>query len=380
MTYPLYRASAQAAQALGQHVQLPAPNVGLWWTRFYEGFTAGWEVENASKKDFIERTAKWANQSEHASYAGRLAQRQRQLCESLGGECMTLETIGPMVTGSGISHPVENGFTFHPTLGLPYMPASGVKGLLRAWVEVWMAHDSDEQRDALVRDWFGHSGHGQDDAANAGSLVFFDALPTGRMHMGCDIMTPHMGKWYEKGNTTSPANFAQTAPGDWHSPVPVPFLVVHKGVSFQWAIAPRGSGDASVAAVRKAAASRALGELKQALEWMGAGAKTAVGYGRMFDVETERRQRVQEDLTASGIALGQEAWPCAKVTWNKGKVEMLVEHAGKKARLTQQKAREMFNRLKAEDVAKLNKGKPATVHAVVELKGNQVELLTIDSL
>ena len=57
-----------------------------------------------------------------------------------------------------------------------------------------------------------------------------------------------------------------------------------------------------------------------------------------------------------------------------------MENAGKKARLTQQKAHEMLNQLKSEDVAKLKKGKPVTVKAVVEVKGNQVELVSISSL
>ena len=44
MSYPLYTTSAQAAHAWGQNVHLDAPNVGLWWTRFYEGFTPDWQA------------------------------------------------------------------------------------------------------------------------------------------------------------------------------------------------------------------------------------------------------------------------------------------------------------------------------------------------
>ena len=357
------------------------PNVGLWWTRFYEGFTSDWQVETDSKKHFIERTAKWASQNGHARHAEALALRQKHLCESLGGASVVLQTTGPMVTGSGISHPVENGFTFHPTLGLPYLPASGVKGLLRAWVEVWMAHDSNEHRDALIRDWFGHSGDGKDDNASAGSLVFFDALPTAGMSMGCDIMTPHMGKWYEKGDAIGADNLAQVAPADWHSPVPVPFLVVKTGVTFQWAIAPRQSGDAATAARRHEAVRRALQELKNALEWVGAGAKTAVGYGRLVDTVAEEVLRAQASLQSSGIALGQEEWSSAKANWNKGKIELLVESAGKKAvPLQGQKARDMRSQLKPEDIAKLDKGKAVTVRAIVDVKGNKAELVSIHSL
>ena len=52
--------------------------------------------------------------------------------------------------------------------------------------------------------------------------------------------------------------------------MPVPFLVVSKGVKFQWAIAPRRASDAATTAARQSAAKQALVELKHALEWAGA--------------------------------------------------------------------------------------------------------------
>jgi len=378
MTYPLYRDSAAAAQQLlGKSIQPDQPNVGLWFTRFYDGFTSSWEVESSSKKGFIERTAKLASQSSHAAYAQSLTQRQQHLCESLGGACMTLETTGPFVTGTGISHPVENGFTFHPTLGLPYLPASGVKGLLRAWVEVWMAHDSEAQKTALIEDWFGYSGSssGPDAEGSAGALIFFDALPTGSTSMKCDIMTPHMGGWYEKGEDLNAQNFAKVAPGDWHSPVPVPFLVVCAGVKFQWAVAPRLTGDAPVDSARRASAAKALQALKDALEWVGAGAKTAVGYGRMVDTKAEEEQARAKDLQAAGIASGQEVWPAASVSWNKGKGELLVTYDGKKCSLTQQPAKDKRAALSEGDIKKLDKGNTVQCQALVEIQGNKITLL-----
>jgi len=386
MTYPLYRDSTASAQSLlSNNIKLDQPNVGLWFTRFYEGFTPGWEVEKSSKKDFIERTAKLAGQEDHKAPAQALAVRQQRLCESLGGACMTLETTGPFVTGTGISHPVENGLTFHPTLGLPYLPASGVKGLLRAWVEVWMAHESDAHKQALIEDWFGYSGTGPNADGCAGGLVFFDALPTGSVSMKCDVMTPHMGGWYEKGDSLSAQNFAQVAPGDWHSPVPVPFLVVCPKVKFQWAVAPRLVGDATVDAERRAAAAQALQALKEALEWVGAGAKTSVGYGRMVDTKAEEAKKRVAEFQSAGIAIGAEIWPEAKVSWDKGKVELVVEvvvenRSKKTVPLRQQAARDMRAQLTPNDIARLDKGKPVKVRAEVEVQGNQITLLCISSL
>ncbi|HUM09057.1 MAG TPA: RAMP superfamily CRISPR-associated protein, partial [Acidocella sp.] len=39
--------------------------------------------------------------------------------------------IAPFTTGLGNEHPLENGFAFLNPYGLPYLPGSGVKGVLR---------------------------------------------------------------------------------------------------------------------------------------------------------------------------------------------------------------------------------------------------------
>jgi len=379
MTHPLYRESAASAHSVLANSNLTHDaNVGLFFTRFYDGFTPDWEIDTNSKKGFIERTAKLASQSNHATHARALVERQERLCGSLGGQCLTLETTGPFATGTGLSHPVENGFTFHPTSGLPYLPASGVKGLLRAWVEVWLEHASAQERDTHIHDWFGTPSDTPADQASAGSLIFFDALPAGITSMACDIMTPHMGQWYEKGDEINDNNFARVAPGDWHSPVPVPFLVVSKGVKFQFAIAPRLTGQSAADASARQNVTLAMKELQNALEWVGAGAKTAVGYGRMVDTTAEQERASAKSLKDAGIASGQETWPEATVSWNKGKAELLVVANGKKCvPLTQQAARDMRAALSEDDIKKLDKGKTVTTQAVVEIQGNQTKLISL---
>lgn len=379
MTYPIYQASAAHAKTtLASNTIADNANAGLYFTRFYDGFDNGWEIDPDSKKGFIERTAKLASNSAHAPHARALALRQQRLCDSLGGQCITLETTGPLVTGTGLNHPVENGFTFHPTLGLPYLPASGVKGMLRAWVEVWMDFASDAERLARIIDWFGTPSDTPADQVCAGSLIFFDALPTGAIRMACDIMTPHMGGWYENGADINTINFSKVAPGDWHSPVPVPFLVLSKGAKFQFGIAPRLIGEPAADASARTNAALAIEALKGALEWVGAGAKTSVGYGRMVDVAAESVKASAKSLKDAGIASGQETWPSANVSWNKGKVELIVDYDGKKcAPVTQQAARDMRAVLGGEAIAKLEKGKPVKAQAVVEVLGGRITLISL---
>jgi CRISPR type III-B/RAMP module RAMP protein Cmr6 len=98
--------------------------------------------------------------------------------------------------------------------------------------------------------------------ASAGSVIFLDALPIGPVALDADVMTPHYAPWYQDGK----------APGDWHSPTLIPFLTVALGQTFQFALLPRTPADA-------ADCERAETLLRQALETLGAGAKTAAGYG-----------------------------------------------------------------------------------------------------
>jgi CRISPR-associated protein Cmr6 len=125
--------------------------------------------------------------------------------------------------------------------------------------------------------------------------VFFDAVPADQVTLGRDVLTPHMGGWYEKGSDLNAQNFASVAPGDWHSPVPSPFLVLKKGARLQFGIAPRLTGDPAHDATARAAVAPALDALKDALEWIGAGAKTAAGYGLMT-LRPEAQRQSDKDV------------------------------------------------------------------------------------
>jgi CRISPR-associated protein Cmr6 len=77
-------------------------------------------------------------------------------------------------------------------------------------------------------------------------------------------MNPHYGPYYQ----------GKEAPADWHNPVPVGFLAVPAGKEFHFAVGWR-------AAAPRAEQLRPKAEewLKKGLQELGAGAKTAAGYG-----------------------------------------------------------------------------------------------------
>lgn len=270
MTAPLYRDASRPREAP------PGCNLGLWYTRFFDSYGPAWRLDETAKRRWIDDAVTYDQQPRRAS-AEAYARRRVQLVRSSGGELRELETCWHFATGLGLPHPVENGFTWHQTLGLPCLQATGIKGLLAAWLHLVKADqdEPEERRRAAERRqerWCGTQ-------EQAGSLIYFDAFPTTDPELTADVMTPHMGQWYAKGATISNLDREpEKVPADWHSPIPVPFLVV-KRATFLFGIAPRPGARWQDRDPKKEVGA-ALDELEKALEVLGAGAKTAIGYGR----------------------------------------------------------------------------------------------------
>lgn len=277
MTVPLYNNCEKPSQCDKDG------NRGLWFERFFDQYNerANWEVGTEKTRwlldHFNNRRVGDSKQLE------RHAQAQMQLAKSLQGQSHVFKSSWHFVTGMGNPHPVENGFAWHPTLGVPYLTGAAVKGLVRSYIENYL-DDTSENRQKLLFDWFG-SDHKdpvqQVYDSQAGNLIFFDALPVKPVTLGVDIMTPHMGKWYEKGGTDQAAGTAEAVPADWHDPVPVAFLVAKEiSLLFSFALRPYPDADKKRPEIDLADVADVL---NRTLEQAGAGGKTATGYGGMQD-------------------------------------------------------------------------------------------------
>ena len=294
---PLYHQSGCSKPAFPFHK-------GLWFERFYS-YRAKWDTKNEANK---KRKSEWikdiSGSCGDAHAITRFAERQIRLINSLNGQHYVYQLDWHFVTGMGNPHPVENGFLWHPTLGTPYLQGSSVKGLLRSWMEQEGADRT------LLHRWFGSESKDpkeQVEDNQAGGLIFHDAIPTKSPTVALDIMTPHMGDWYEKGGTGKPANDHKILPADWHNPVPVSFLVTREA-SFLFAVSPRTGAMAGEM-------DDVMQQLGLALEWLGAGSKTSVGYGAMSrdekaeksfadDLE-EQLQKEQEEKHKSSLSPAQ---------------------------------------------------------------------------
>jgi len=267
MALPLYQQAHSAKLGNDAHR-------GLWWSRFFDKYSADFgKPGDGEKGSFIAEICK--GRCGDDAQLKKSAERISALAEKLGGEACRFISQGRFVTGMGNDHPTENGFTWHPTLGVPYLPASSVKGLVRGWIE-WNGESHEHFRD--LKNWFG-SQTKSEVSEQAGWFIFFDALPTESVQLAADVMTPHYDKWYEQGGGLNPLA-SDTVPADWHSPVPVTFLTV-KQAHFQFAIAFRGGLEEESRQLAQITLPKVMAVLQDALEWAGAGAKTATGYGRM---------------------------------------------------------------------------------------------------
>lgn len=249
-------------------------NTGLWYNKFCNQWRKDtWSLQTYSvgtgknRQDFNPKQG-WID-----TVAGRkagddgllldAAERRQEMVDKVSGIVLYFETVSPLITGLGNPHPIENGFTWHHLFGTPFLPASSVKGLMRNWATTW-ANDKDQHHKDVTR-IFGPED--KEENRKTGSIIFLDAIPGKAVLLKSEIMTPHYGDYYQS-SVESPVT-----PADWLSPTPIPFLAVAEQQEFQFALVSR-SGDAEDTDL-----SMAAGWLTEALQTVGAGGKTAVGYG-----------------------------------------------------------------------------------------------------
>ena len=188
-------------------------------------------------------------------------------------------STAPFTTGLGNEHPLENGFAFLWPYGLPYLPGSGVKGVLRQAARE-LAGEVDDAVWDIESEWSDEAitvlfGNEDSKDARRGALAFWDVIPQIKGDkLMVEVMTGHQSHYYMDGET----------PHDSGQPVPVYFLTVPPGSGFAFHVV------CDLPFLRRTAPELADGDrwkalLKQAFEhafdWLGFGAKTAVGYGAM---------------------------------------------------------------------------------------------------
>jgi CRISPR-associated protein Cmr6 len=224
-----------------------------------------------------------------------LARRQQALAQAFerSGALVVLkaDAVAPFTTGLGNEHPLENGFAFLNPYGLPYLPGSGVKGVIRqasgeltsgdwgdtkGWTldETYLLRNGKEEiRLSLLDVLFGRKNASGETDHVRGALSFWDVFPQIEgERLVVEVMTPHQGHYYQKGGT----------PHDSGSPNPITFLTVPPKSRFTFHVL------CDLEHLHRLAPSLAGGDrwkelvdaaFQHAFQWLGFGAKTSVGYG-----------------------------------------------------------------------------------------------------
>lgn len=218
---------------------------------------------------------------------------------------LTAKNSAPFVTGLGIEHPSENGFAFLNPYGLPYLPGSGVKGVLRraakelasdewfdskSWNEDSLYCDG---KRTMIDVLFGNDpGDGGSDHAK-GALSFWDVIPQVKNNRLCvEVMTPHQTHYFQQSES----------PHDSGKPNPILFLTVPPGSQFTFFVTcdrERLARQAQDLAAEGRWKTLLTAAFEHAFQWLGFGAKTSVGYGAMLrDYDSERKAEEAEQERA----------------------------------------------------------------------------------
>ncbi|WP_295542979.1 type III-B CRISPR module RAMP protein Cmr6 [uncultured Thiohalocapsa sp.] len=244
-----------------------------------------------------------------------LLDRQTALAEALqpSGQLLRVdaEAIAPFTTGLGNEHPLENGFAFLSPYGLPYLPSSGVKGVLRqaarelasgdwgdaaGWdqAERFMLPSGNARIPLSMLDvLFGKQSDDGDTEHVRGALQFWDVIPQVKgASLAVEVMTAHQSHYLQHDGT----------PHESGQPNPINFLTVPPGSAFHFhvqcdgpflqRVAPELAADSAWQALLSAA-------LEHAFDWLGFGAKTAVGYGAMRRDHSAEQARLAAQRAAA---------------------------------------------------------------------------------
>ena len=263
----------------------------------------------------------------------------------------TARTTGPMTLHLSRASALENaGICLHPLYGFVYLPGSGLKGMARAFAEtVWLGtqenHGEAWGQIEKIFGWAPGSDRGKEeykpqdaekrrgkDVASAGSIIFHDAWPTTWPKLHVDIVNNHHSEYYG----AKPEDNAH-APGDWENPIPVYFLAVDKEQVFDFALSVRrddGNDEVDTGFGKQKLLELAREWLIGALCYMGAGAKTAAGYGCFEPVEAkdnplspDAEKTTQSDKEAAASGTGARV----RRIW-RGALGIGKEHDGKRER------------------------------------------------
>lgn len=240
-------------------------NLGLLLDRYVPAAVLG---DNEKKNPWLNNITKSNHVQSELARAAYL--RWERLTRTLATVHFKATTDWRMVVGLGGETVLETDLTLHHLYGIPYIPASALKGLTRSYATGEVDGYKSEKIGREYKDQenilriFGSQ-------EQAGTVIFFDAFPlNGEVKFALDIMNPHYPNYY-RDRSTPPTNDQK--------PSPITFLTV-AATTFAFALAPRRSSSK----LDRDDVNLVSTWLQAALANYGVGGKTSAGYG-YFNVQ-----------------------------------------------------------------------------------------------
>jgi len=299
-----------------------------------------------------------------------------QAFRNLGYEyyCLEYSLETPLTLGLGDEHPTEKGFRFDWTLGIPFIPASSLKGVVRlAWLVSHLnnlpslkeaedfcqklTNDKLEEAKRLPEGALALFGCGGDESRR-GRVIFLDAYPTELPRLKAEIMTCHYRDYYE----------GKRGPTEDQQPNPQKFWAVDPFLDearkqpltffFRLLVAPEIARDA-------AQKEKLLQALEAALRKHGLGAKTAIGHGRFLPGKTSPPTPATKESKGPERPPAGEVWERASLSYNPGSATLTATRGKDKAYL---QGKEAVNQLLPADLFKkiVEKRKTADARVTVQ--------------
>jgi len=172
-----------------------------------------------------------------------------------------------LIVGLGSGSVLETSIKLHHIYGVPYIPASAIKGVLRTY-RIWKLAEWNEEKYKEIEKRINENKSTRDEEKNLikifgnqqqkGKLIILDAYPTNFEGFDIDIMNPHFPDYYDKDEP----------PADWQNPNPITFLTIPEGTTFKFFFKNINIYDNNL-----------KDDLQKAFKNIGIGGKTALGYG-----------------------------------------------------------------------------------------------------
>lgn len=186
-------------------------------------------------------------------------------------------SISRIIHGLGGGHVREAGLTLHPVYGVPYIPASSVKGLVRNWF-IQAYCDGKEER--LQENKWGSLVFGSQE--QRGIVQFYDIFLHESLRLEADIMSVHFQDYYS----------GKDAATDYgHNIIPVTFWTVNvKEANIFLTMKKEHLPSVPDEEALKLAAAWT----GQALTELGIGSKTSLGYGLFSEVTDVTEEEIYQ--------------------------------------------------------------------------------------